>query len=57
MTLIKFYLKVQKRNVFGDKRVVVGGMGRERKTRIKVVVEQLMMVGQVIANVPTEQRQ
>ena len=57
MTLIKFYLKVQKRNVFGDKRVVVGGMGRERKTRIKVVVLQLMMVGQVIANVPTEQRQ
>ena len=57
MTLIKFYLKVQKRNVFGDKRVVVDGMGRERKIMIKVVVLQLMMVGQVIANVPTEQRQ
>ena len=54
MTLIKFYLKV---NVFGDKRVVVGGMVRERKIVIKVVVLQLMMVGQVIANVPTEQRQ
>ena len=38
MTLIKFYLKVQKRNVFGDKRVVVGGMGRERKIKINVVV-------------------
>ena len=57
MTLIKFYLKVQKRNVFGDKRVVVVGMVRERKTRIKVAVLSFMMVGQVIANVPTEQRQ
>ena len=54
MTLIKFYLKV---NVFGDKRLVVGGMVRERKIMIKVVVLRLMMVGQVIANVPTEQRQ
>ena len=51
----KFYLKVQKRNVFGDKRVVVGGMGRERKAIIKVVVPSLLMVGRAIANVQMEQ--
>ena len=52
--LFKFHNKV---HVFGDKRVIVGGMGRERKTMIEVVVLPSLMVGQVIANVPTEQRQ
>ena len=37
--------------------MVVGGMDRERETVIKVVVLTLLMVGQVIVNVPTEQRQ
>ena len=37
--------------------MVVCGMGRERKAMTKVVVLPLLMVGQVIASVPTEQRQ
>ena len=37
--------------------MIVGGMGRERKLMIEVVVLPLLMVGQVIANVPMEQKQ
>ena len=55
MTFIKIFLTVQKRHVFGDKRVVVGGM--TRVAVIKVVMIPLLIVGQAIANVPTEQRQ
>ena len=56
MTFINVF-EFLKGHVFGDNPVVVGGMGRERKAMIKVVVTSLLMLGRAIANVQMEQKQ